>query len=173
MESWSTRIARKCFSSWRTSVFKLILLHLYLSFLFRSRLFPSIALYLKTDCWFLNILNFDLFIGIGILIGQKSQECFKLGHISKFELKFLGNYSFEILHKILNWRFHTTTCFLLWKSLLLFLGLAWILPSRSPSTTFFFNNWVSLLKSIFVCSIYHFCAALTENIAVRLCLLLT
>ena len=51
---------------------------------------------------------------------------------------------------------------------LLFFTLAWILPSRSPSTTFFAQKCVSTLKSIVVGSIYHFCAALTENIAVRL-----
>ena len=52
-----------------------------------------------------------------------------------------------------------------------FLILAWILPSRPPSTTFFSQKCVSFSKSNVVCSIYRFCAALTENIAVRLCLL--
>ena len=57
-------------------------------------------------------------------------------------------------------------------SLILFLKLAWNLPSRSQSTTFCSQNWVSFSKSIVVCSIYHFWATLTKNIAVQLCLLL-
>ena len=52
------------------------------------------------------------------------------------------------------------------ESLVLFLKLAWILPLLSPSTIFF-QAWVFFLKSLVVCSICHFCAALTANIAVR------
>ena len=91
--------------------------------------------------------------------------------MSKFKLIFFENDSFEILHQVLIWRFHTTTWILHWKSLLLFFRLVWILPSRSPSTTFFSQKWVSFLKSVVVCSIYHLFAALTENITVRLRLL--
>ena len=48
--------------------------------------------------------------------------------------------------------------------------MARIPPARSPSTTFSLKN-ASFLKSIVVCAIYHFCAALTENIAMQLRLL--
>ena len=40
-------------------------------------------------------------------------------------------------------------------------------------TTFFPQKWVTFLKSFVVSSIYLFCAALTENVAVRLCFLFT
>ena len=57
------------------------------------------------------------------------------------------------------------------KSLVLFLTVAGILPSKFPSTTFFPQWYVACFKSIVVCSICHFCAALAEINAMRLCLL--
>ena len=58
------------------------------------------------------------------------------------------------------------------KALVLFLTLAGIRPSISPSTTFFSQKFVFFSTSIVVCSIYRFCASFTENIAVRLRFLL-
>ena len=58
------------------------------------------------------------------------------------------------------------------ESLVVFLTLAWAFPSKSPSTTFSLKSAFLSIKSIVVCSIYHFCATLTENIAVQLRLLL-
>ena len=55
--------------------------------------------------------------------------------------------------------------------MVLVLTLARIFLSQSPSTTFFSGKSVSPLKSIVVCSINHICAALTDNIAMRLHLL--
>ena len=68
----------------------------------------------ETDCLFLNISESDLYIGIGMLIGQKWQKWLKFRHISKFQLLLLQNYSFEFLYQVLNWRFHTTTWLLQW-----------------------------------------------------------
>ena len=68
-----------------------------------------------TDCSFPNILKYDVYIGIGILISQKWQKCFLFRHISNFQLILLENYSFEFLFQVLNWRFHTTTWLLEWR----------------------------------------------------------
>ena len=54
------------------------------------------------------------------------------------------------------------------KSLVLFRTLAWSLPLRSPSTTFFSQKCVSFFEVIDICSIYHFSAALKVTIAVWL-----
>ena len=60
--------------------------------------------------------------------------------------------------------FHTTTEILHWRVYGFFPTL---IESRSPSTTFLKIRFL-FLNSL-VCSIYHFCVASTENIAVRLC----
>ena len=54
----------------------------------------------------------------------------------------------------------------------LFLRLAQVRPSRSPSTTSYSQKWVPSLSSILVRPIYRFPTASTEKIAVRLRLLL-
>ena len=75
VEVWWTKIARKCFSSWHTSVFKLILLQLYLSHFFHQGVNLD-SFIPEKDCSFLNILRNGLYIRIGILTGQKRQKCF-------------------------------------------------------------------------------------------------
>ena len=45
---------------------------------------------------------------------------------------------------------------------------AWLLPSRFPPSTLFFNQRASFYKTIVITAAYHSCFALTVNIAVRL-----
>ena len=124
------------------------------------------------DSLFLNTLKYDLFIGFGFLIGQNkcgksafSSDIFPNSNYSSSKTTALkSDIKFSIDASILLPDFYTE------ESLVLFLRLAGILSSK-PSATFFSQKWISSLKSIVVCSIYHFRVVLTENIALRLLLL--
>ena len=144
MDSWWTRFSRKCFWARQTSVFKLLLLKLYLLHFFHQGVNPD-SFIPEVDFSFLSILKYDLYIRIGILKGRKWQKCFSLRHISKFQLIFLEKcsavnscirfwiYAFIILQD---------SC--IEESLVLFLTLASIIPSRSPSTPFLTQKWIFL-----------------------------
>ena len=65
VESWWTRVARRCFQSWHTSVFKPTLLQLCLFNFFHQGVSLD-SFVVEADCLFLCILKYDPFIGIGI-----------------------------------------------------------------------------------------------------------
>ena len=65
----------KVLFSWHTSVVKLILPQLY-PFSFFPLGVNLDSFIAEADCSFLDLLKYDLYIGIGILIGQKWQKWF-------------------------------------------------------------------------------------------------
>ena len=127
----------------------------------------------EADCSFLSISKFNLYIGIGILRGQKWQKWFQFRHFLKFQVVLLENYSCEFFYQVLNWRLHTTTGILLWKisGFILYIGLNASIKIPIDNIDNFFLSKIRFFKSIVLCSFYQFCAAFTENIAVRLHLL--
>ena len=124
----------------------------------------------EANCSFPNNSKYDLYIGIRILSGQKLQKCFGLEISLNSTSSFRKNYSCETFYQVLNLRFHTTTGLLLWRisGFIPYIGLN---SSIKMSIDNFFPQKRVFFKSIVVCSIYHFCAVLTENIAERLRLL--
>ena len=118
----------------------------------------------EADCSFLGISKYDIYIGIGILRGQKWQKWFRFRYISKFQLVLLENYSCDFLYQFLNLRFHTSTWLLLWRicAFVPYIGLNSSI--KISIDNFCLSKMRFSLNSIVVCSIYNFCAALMENI---------
>ena len=101
MESWLTRIARKCCLFSHASLFKLIFLQFYLLL---SSIKASIDTFLlEADYSFLNFMKFFFYIGIGVLLNKKCQKCVYHWDISIFQLILLENYRFEFFYQGVNW----------------------------------------------------------------------
>ena len=75
VESWRTRFGRKSIYYWHNSVIKLLLLQLYLFHFFKQGI--NLGSFIpEANFSFLSISKYNLYIGIGNLIGQKSQKWF-------------------------------------------------------------------------------------------------
>ena len=75
VEFWRTTTARNCFKSWHTSVLTLVFLQLHLHFFHQGVNVDGFTP--EASCSFLSISKYDIYIGIGILIGQRLQKFFQ------------------------------------------------------------------------------------------------
>ena len=138
---------------------------------FNSQYIVSLHSFLfEADCSFLLVLKIDVFIGIGILVGRKGKTAFSSDKSRSFYSSLSKSTALNFCIKLWSDAFRVLHDSYTEDSVVLFI----IMPSsasRLPSTTFFLLKKISVLTSIVVCSVYHFCAALMRNMAMRLRLL--
>ena len=180
MESWWTRVARRCFffltqlgiqtftsSTLPTSIFwikKSISIALYPKQTVCFQLSQNMISTSELESWEARIGKINFSSDISRISNSSFSKITAVNSCIRF-----WNDAFILLQDSVFSVFFTR----LWYSeefLVLFLTLAWVLSSRFPSTTFFSQKCVSFLKSIVAWSIYRFCAVM-EIIAVRLRLL--